>query len=127
MPYRNGCRQLILCLMQSVAHLLFPTHARDAHGKGDVGFNRFHATDLVVWRLLQFDDTANGAPGWHLHFVDAERQHGGHVVNFSLRKGELRYCYANDYQIRLPDAATLVGLNLARDWSEELKRAEAER
>ena len=59
--------------------------------------------------------------------MDAERRRGGHVVNFSLREGVLRYCYANDFQIRLPDAATLAGLDLARDWSGELKRAEAER
>ena len=82
--------------------------------------------DLVGFRLPGYIKGVN-APGWHLHFVDAERQHGGHVVNFSLREGELQYCYANDFQIRLPDAATLSGLNLARDWSEELKRAEAER
>ena len=82
--------------------------------------------DLVGFRLPGYVKGVN-APGWHLHFVDAERQHGGHVVNFSLCEGELRYCYANDFQIRLPDAATLAGLNLARDWSKELKRAEAER
>ena len=82
--------------------------------------------DLVGFRLPGYVNGVN-APGWHLHFVDAERQHGGHVVNFSLREGELQYCYANDIQIWLPDAATLAGLNLARDWSEELKRAEAER
>ena len=82
--------------------------------------------DLVGFRLPGYVNGVN-APGWHLHFVDAERQHGGHVVNFSLRDGELQYCYANDIQIWLPDAATLAGLNLARDWSEELKRAEAER
>ena len=82
--------------------------------------------DLVGFRLPRYVEGVN-APGWHLHFVNAERQHGGHVVNFSLREGELRHCYANDFQIRLPDAATLAGLNLARDWSEELKRAEAER
>ena len=82
--------------------------------------------DLVGFRLPGYVKGVN-APGWHLHFVDAERRHGGHVVNFSLREGELRYCYAKDFQIRLPDAATLAGLNLARDWSAELKRAEAER
>ena len=82
--------------------------------------------DLVGFRLPGYVNGVN-APGWHLHFVDAERQHGGHVVNFSLRDGELQYCYANDIQIWLPDAATLAGLNLARDWSIELKRAEAER
>jgi len=47
--------------------------------------------------------------------VDAERRRGGHVVNFSLREGVMLYCYANDFQIRLPDAATLVGLDLARE------------
>ena len=36
-------------------------------------------------------------------------------------------CYADDFQIRLPDPAVLAGLDLARDWSEELKKAEAER
>ena len=82
--------------------------------------------DLVGFRLPGYVNGVN-APGWHLHFVDAERQHGGHVVNFSLCEGGLRYCYANDFQIRLPDATTLAGLNLARDWSKELKRAEAER
>jgi acetolactate decarboxylase len=87
---------------------------RDIHG------------DLVGFRLPGYVKGVN-APGWHLHFVDAERRHGGHVVNFSVREGELRCCNANDFQIRLPDAATLSGLNLARDWSAELKQAEAER
>ena len=82
--------------------------------------------DLVGFRLPGYIKGVN-APGWHLHFVDAERQHGGHVVNFSLHEGNLQYCYANDFQIRLPDAATLAGLDLERDWSKELKRAEAER
>ena len=82
--------------------------------------------DLVGFRLPGYVKGVN-APGWHLHFMDAERQHGGHVVNFSLRAGKLHYCHANDFQIWLPDAATFEGLDLTRDWSVELKRAEAER
>ena len=82
--------------------------------------------DLVGFRLPRYVMGVN-APGWHLHFVDAARQHGGHVVNFSLRSGELRCCQADDFQIRLPGAETLAGLDLARDRSDELKRAEAER
>ena len=49
------------------------------------------------------------------------------MLNFSLRDGELSYCYADDFQIRLPDKSVFAGLDLARDWSKELKRAEAER
>ena len=82
--------------------------------------------DLVGFRLPGYVKGVN-APGWHLHFVDAERRCGGHVVNFSIQEGELRCCNADDFQIWLPDAATLSGLNLARDWSDELKQAEAER
>ena len=83
--------------------------------------------DLVGFRLPSYVKGVN-APGWHLHFVDTERRHGGHVVNFSLTEGELRTCYANDFQIRLPDdPAVLSGLDLAKDWSHDLKKAEAER
>ena len=82
--------------------------------------------DLVGFRLPGYVQGVN-APGWHLHFVDTARQHGGHVVNFSLRNGELRFCRAEDFQIRLPAPEVLSGLDLSRDWSKELKRAEAER
>ena len=83
--------------------------------------------DLVGFCLPSYLNGVN-APGWHLHFIDADRRHGGHVINFSLTKGELRYCHANDYQVRLPDdPAVLSGLDLARDWSADLKKAEAER
>ena len=82
--------------------------------------------DLVGFRLPGYVNGVN-APGWHLHFMDAARRHGGHVVNFSLRSGELRFCHADDFQIRLPAPEVLAGLDLGRDWSSELKRAEAER
>ena len=82
--------------------------------------------DLVGFRLPGYLLGVN-APGWHLHFMDAARQHGGHVVNFSLRGGELRFCRADDFQIRLPAPEALAGLDLTRDRSKELKRAEAER
>ena len=82
--------------------------------------------DLVGFRLPGYVAGIN-APGWHLHFMDTARQHGGHVVNFSLRGGELRCCHADDLQIRLPPPEVLAGLDANQDWSGDLKRAEAER
>jgi len=82
--------------------------------------------DLVGFRLPGYVGGIN-APGWHLHFVDTERRRGGHVINFSLLAGVLRLCHADDFQIRLPSPEVLAGLDLSRDWSKELKRAEAER
>jgi len=80
--------------------------------------------DLVGFRLPGYVQGIN-APGWHLHFMDATRQHGGHVVNFTLQQGRLRTCRASDFRIMLPEV--LDGLDLDRDWSKDLKKAEAER
>ena len=83
--------------------------------------------DLVGFRLPEYIRGIN-APGWHLHFMDEARKHGGHVVNFSLLEGDLSFCHAGDYHIRLPDSPDIfAGLDLNRDWSRELKKAEAER
>jgi acetolactate decarboxylase len=82
--------------------------------------------DLVGFRLPGYVAGVN-APGWHLHFMDTERLHGGHVMNFSLLEGDLLYCYADDFQIRLPPPEVFSGLDLTKDWSKELKQAEAER
>ena len=88
---------------------------RDIHG------------DLIGFRLPEYISGIN-APGWHLHFMDEDRKHGGHVVNFSLLEGDLSFCHAGDYHIRLPDSPEVFsGLDLNRDWSRELKTAEAER
>ena len=95
--------------------------------KGEAVFDLADCSgDLVGFRLPEYIRGVN-APGWHLHFMDAARQRGGHVVNFSLCAGELRICHADDFQIRLPAPETLSGLDLNRDWSKDLKRAEAER
>ena len=80
--------------------------------------------DMVGFRLPGYVQGVN-APGWHLHFVDADRRHGGHVVNFSLKQGVMRICRAREFQIVLPDV--LDELDLDRDWSEDMRQAEAER
>ena len=83
--------------------------------------------DLVGFRLPGYVGGIN-APGWHLHFMDESRKHGGHVVNFALHEGDLSFCHAGDYHIRLPDSPDIfAGLDLNRDWSGDLKKAEAER
>ena len=83
--------------------------------------------DLVGFRLPGYISGIN-APGWHLHFMDEDRKHGGHVLNFDLIEGDLSLCTASDYHIRLPDSPDIfAGLDLNRDWSRELKKAEVER
>ena len=80
--------------------------------------------DMVGFRLPGYVQGVN-APGWHLHFVDVARRHGGHVVNFSLKQGVMRICWAREFRIVLPDV--LNELDLDRDWRDDLRKAEAER
>lgn len=85
------------------------------------------AGDLMGFRLPGYVLGIN-APGWHLHFIDADRKCGGHVVNFSMTGGMLRVCRCGDFVLRLPDDPdALAGLDLARDRSGDLRKAEAER
>ena len=80
--------------------------------------------DMVGFRLPGYVQGVN-APGWHLHFVDDARRHGGHVVNFTLKQGVMRICHAQEFRIVLPDV--LNELDLDRDRSDDLRKAEAER
>lgn len=83
--------------------------------------------DLVGFRLPGYMNGIN-APGWHLHYVDAAREHGGHVVNFSVAEARLEACACGEFQIRYPDdPAVFMGLDLSRDRTAELRKAEAER
>lgn len=83
--------------------------------------------DLVGFRLPGYLKDVN-APGWHLHYIDTERENGGHVLNFALKGGTLKACRCGQFDIRLPGGrAALDGLDLSRDRSAELKSAEAER
>ena len=80
--------------------------------------------DMVGFRLPGYVQGVN-APGWHLHFVDEARRHGGHVINFSLKHGAMRLCRAREFRIVLPEA--LADMELDRDWTDDLRKAEAER
>lgn len=83
--------------------------------------------DLVGFRLPGYMAGIN-APGWHLHYVDSAREHGGHVVNFSIADATLEACACGEFRIRYPsDPAAFSGLDLSLDRTAELRKAEAER
>ena len=43
-----------------------------------------------------------GVPGGHVHFIDAERTTGGHVLDYVLRRGRLEVCPGTDLHLALP-------------------------
>ncbi len=43
-----------------------------------------------------------GVPGGHVHFIDQARTHGGHVLDYAIRRGTLELCLATDLHLALP-------------------------
>lgn len=68
-----------------------------------------------------------GVPGWHWHFLTADRERGGHVLSFVLAPGEAaqaRLQPLRRFELILPERG-LSGLDLVRDRSKELHAVEA--
>ena len=70
-----------------------------------------------------------GVPGWHWHFLTADRKRGGHVMAFTLAQNaqpEAKIMRLRRFSLTLPDAG-LQGLDLTRDRADELRSVESGR
>src|SRR5215211_797133 len=72
---------------------------------------------------FRFPDYARGleVPGYHLHFVDAERHRGGHVLACRPRRVEVRMDESRDLHVELPPG---VGLDEGGPGEEEIRGVE---
>jgi acetolactate decarboxylase len=75
---------------------------------------------------FRFPDYARGLelPGYHLHFVDAERTRGGHVLDCRLIRGELAVEGSSRLQLELPEGVGLSVSDADRERRDELDRIE---
>jgi len=63
-------------------------------------------------------------PGWHLHFISADRKKAGHVLSFTLSRGVFSYDVSPNLLMALPEKGAFVDSNLGLDTSHELKTIE---
>ncbi len=80
--------------------------------------------DLVGFRLPAYVKGIN-VPGWHLHFITADRTHGGHVLDFELKTGSLELVEVYDFRMILPRDSAFAKSDLSLDRSQELHEAES--
>lgn len=75
---------------------------------------------------FRFPDYAQGInmPGWHLHFISEDRQHGGHVLDFTLAHGCVAIEHTNDFYMELPESPEFARADLDKDQSEAIALAE---
>ena len=65
-----------------------------------------------------------GVPGYHLHFISANRNIGGHVLELTLGTASLQLDTCNKFLLVLPEEETFGDLDLSQDRSHELEKVE---
>jgi acetolactate decarboxylase len=66
-------------------------------------------------------------PGYHLHFISADRKHGGHLLQCRGKNLRLQIQREGDYHIVLPETEDFLEANLQRDPTAALAKAEGEK
>ncbi len=63
-------------------------------------------------------------PGYHLHFITADRKAGGHVLDFKAQKAIVEIDDTNEFFLMLPSDSPFYKADLALDREKELSAAE---
>ena len=66
-------------------------------------------------------------PGYHLHFISADRKHGGHLLQCRGKNLHVQIQREGDYHIVLPETQDFLKANLRRDPTAALAQAEGEK
>ncbi len=75
---------------------------------------------------FRFPDYAEGVEigGYHLHFISADRERGGHVLEARLRSGSCRIDLAGELHVELPPGVELDSARLDEETRAALDRVE---
>ena len=65
-----------------------------------------------------------GVSGYHFHFLASDKKCGGHVLDFELTSGTVEIAKCHKLFLILPEKGGFAGLNLAKDRTAELNKAE---
>ncbi|MBK5233938.1 MAG: acetolactate decarboxylase [Thermoleophilia bacterium] len=78
---------------------------------------------LVGFRFPAYSEGIEIA-GYHLHFVDRDRKHGGHVLDLEIESATVKVETSSDLHIELPPGMDLGSPDLAGDTHAAIERAE---
>ena len=81
---------------------------------------------LVGFWTPEYAKTLN-VPGYHLHFISADRTHGGHLLQCRGKNLRLQIQLEGDFHIALPETQDFLKANLRRDPTAALAQAEGEK
>lgn len=78
---------------------------------------------VLGFRCPEFVKGVN-VPGYHLHFISADKTQGGHVLDFTTDKCLLQLDTCNRFYMMLTEQKQFAKLDLSKDRSAELERIE---
>ena len=87
----------------------------------------FHFQDIEGTLVcVYYPDYMNGinAPGWHLHFLSADRTRGGHVFDIDLERGTAVMDKLSEIEIQLPTSPAFDTYSLADTAGADIKAVE---
>jgi acetolactate decarboxylase len=96
--------------------------------KATEGQAETHCTDvtgtLAGFRLPDYEQGISVA-GYHLHFLDDNRTHGGHALDFHISRGDVHVCVIAELHLSLPRTPDFLAANLASaNSAEQIRQAE---
>lgn len=84
--------------------------------------NHIEGTLLGFWSP-DYVRTLN-VPGYHLHLLSKDRQHGGHVLGIQARNLKIQVMDANNLVMALPESPAFLKADLSKDPAAALQQAE---
>lgn len=85
-------------------------------------FKNISGTMMGFWSPA-FSRTFN-IPGYHLHLLSSDHQHGGHVLGVSAKNLKVQVMNANNIVMALPETKEFLEADLSKDPSAALNKAE---
>ncbi|MDO5847109.1 MAG: acetolactate decarboxylase [Methanocorpusculum sp.] len=72
------------------------------------------------------------APGWHFHFISADKTKGGHLLDCTLENGSAVFCRIESFSLQLPqsrssDSSIFRYLDFSKDTADDLRAVEGKK
>lgn len=78
---------------------------------------------LIGFRTPEYVKGVN-VPGYHLHFITADRSAGGHVLDLKMENGDAILDVTNAFFMELPDSGDFYNVELGQNLQDDIQKVE---
>jgi acetolactate decarboxylase len=93
-----------------------------AKAQGEFNFSDIEGTLIGLWS--PGFSSAFSVAGYHFHFLSADRQHGGHLLDVAADGLRLRVEALTDFHLALPESEAFLKADLSKNTAQELAYVE---